>query len=336
MMGRGGAMGGNPMMGRGGIGMPLGKGGRRNINRGRPKRVSVKRNVRVDEDFEEEEVLTLPQPQSQIDAGKILAWFHTRDIKYGREYRCRFRMVFVNPLLTYSQNLEKDHKQDAETKYVKSKWSPWSDAVSVYRQLDFFVTGGFAPKKSLSVTVFAKILGQRVQVPFSNVFVGEKIGEKRKVDVINPATDELEETTLDLDTGAIPLEINFNKSVLRDGRVRRDGIEMVYLDVQGKIRSRMAYSDKSSTRFKKLRQEAQDTKKKIRIYQDAAVGIVRETTEEKRARLKAEKEEKRRRRATQRKGGTDERGGGPGRMPGGRGVGIQNPRGGRGRGVGRP
>lgn len=235
------------------------------------------------EDKTEEEVLTLPSPQRQIEIGKLLAWFHTGDIKHGREYRCRFRLIFVNPLLTHSQNVKKDRPQDATIKYIKTKWSLWSDTVAVYRELEFFVTGAYPRKKLVSLTVFAKTLGQRVRTTFSRISVGQKIGGKVRVTVISPVTHEMEETTLDFDTGAIPLEINFNKRIVTNtGGVRHDGVEMIYLDAKGKLCSRVRYFDKNSSCYRELLKEAKETESKVRELQDAERGIVRETPEDRR------------------------------------------------------
>jgi len=220
------------------------------------------------------EALALPSPQRQIDAGLILAWFHTDSIKYGRVYRCRFRMVFVNPLLTHSQNVEKDRPQDATIKYVKTKWSPWSDTVAIYRELEFFLTGAYPAKRWVSLTVFGKMLGQRVSVQFSKISVGQEIGQPEKITVISPATNELEKTVIDFSTGAIPLELSFNKRIVTfSGQVRNSGVEMVYLDAKGELHSRMLHLDKSSSRYRELLKEAKETAVKVKELVDAERGI---------------------------------------------------------------
>jgi hypothetical protein len=218
--------------------------------------------------------LALPSPQQQIDAGVVLAWFHTDSIKYGREYRCRFRMVFVNPLLTHSQNVKKDRPQDATIKYVKTKWSPWSDTVAIYRELEFFLTGAYPAKRWVSLTVFGKTLGQRVSMQFSKISVGEEIGRPEKITVISPATNELEKTTIDFNTGAIPIELTFNKRIVTfTGQIRPSGVEMVYLDAKGKLHSRMLHLDKSSSRYRQLLKEAKETATKVKELIDAERGI---------------------------------------------------------------
>ncbi len=236
-------------------------------------RTSPRTRTRTDR-TSDDQALALPSPQRQIEAGLVLAWFHTDSIKYGKVYRCRFRMVFANPLLTHSQNVEKDHPQDATIKYVKTKWSPWSDTVAIYRELEFFLTGAYPAKRWISLTVFGKTLGQRVSVQFSKISVGQEIGQPEKITVISPATNELEKTVIDFDTGAIPLELNFNKRIITfSGQVRNSGVEMVYLDAKGELHSRMLHLDKSSSRYRELLKEAKDTAVKVKELVDAERGI---------------------------------------------------------------
>ncbi|MCD4824665.1 MAG: hypothetical protein K8S55_08660, partial [Phycisphaerae bacterium] len=87
--------------------------------------------------------------------GKLLFWFHSRDIEYGRMYRCRFRLVFFNPILTETDAVASENKQDATEPFVRTKWSQWSDGVRVDRQIKFFVTSQnpIRTKRSVTVTV---------------------------------------------------------------------------------------------------------------------------------------------------------------------------------------
>ncbi len=259
-------------------------------NAGRLSVAKPARRLQRNRKIETEGVLSLPGPDRQLAAGKLLAWFHTRDIKFGTEYRCRFRMVLINPLLSYSSSVSKDKPEDAITPFVKTKFSPWSDPVAVYRAVEFFITRGKPDNKMVVVTIFAKSMGQRVQRRSSKLTVGNKIEESGTVTVINPSTRELEEISLDFDTGAIALEINFNKRYVNSaGFVKQDGVELVYLDAKGRLRSKFLHNDKKSIRYKELGSEAAKTRAEVSNVENPD----RESSAERRRRLKEEKRQKR-------------------------------------------
>ena len=203
----------------------------------------------------------LPDYDTQRQAGKVLAWFHSDKIQYGHEYRCRFRLIFVNPLLTSIDDVDKSKPQDAKIPTITTKWSPWSDPVEVARDMQFFVTGSSASSKTFSATIFTKVLGQLVSGRFGRIGVGEPIGGIASVAVINPATGETEEPQIEFSTGAIAVSLNFQKELVlltRSGRYIKRTTELIYMDQDGKLHSRVMYDDQHNKTYRAMRDEVKE------------------------------------------------------------------------------
>lgn len=212
----------------------------------------------------EDAPLEIPEFNKQLAIGKFLFWMHAENIQYNRQYRCRFRLIFINPLLTYSSAISK-RPDDAKQITVTTAWSPWSDPTIVKREVDFFVTGANPAAGKLNVSIFAQVLGQRVEYTITNVVVGQKIDATEKKQIFNPVTNQAETREVNFDTGAIAVEFNFNKRIITGiGTVKNDGVEMVYLDSAGQLRSRVMYYDKASKRYDFLEDEVRQARKKLR------------------------------------------------------------------------
>lgn len=205
----------------------------------------------------------IPDFQTQLAMGKVLLWFHVNNIELGREYRCRFRMVFANPLLTYDKDVEEENRKDAYAPSVKSKWSEWSEPVSVKRDVEFFVTGAFPRGNSVTVSVFTRWMDQRLMYPISKVTAGGRIHGSRKVKVLNPVTGEAmkdengQDPVVEFDTGAVAIQIDFNRRI-QTSAGPRDDVEMIYLDPEGNLQSRSLYLDRNSQKYKDLEAEARE------------------------------------------------------------------------------
>ncbi|MBN1555595.1 MAG: hypothetical protein JXA11_12690 [Phycisphaerae bacterium] len=221
----------------------------------------------IPEEEEEEEppvvIPEIPEYQEQLALGKVLMWFHVNNIQLGREYRCRFRMVFANPLLTHDKDLQEENKRDAYVPSVRTKWSEWSDPIRVKREVDFFVTGSFPKGKSITVTIFTKWMDQRLMYPISKIKAGRRIQGQRPVKVLNPATGEpmrnpegIGDPVMEFDTGATVIRLDFDRRIQTEARSLRDDVELIYLDPQGRLCSRSMYRDKNSTQYKELEAEA--------------------------------------------------------------------------------
>ena len=198
----------------------------------------------------------VPKFDEQLQ-GKMLFWFHSRDLEYGRTYRCRFRLVFFNPILTATDAVAPENKQDVKEPFVMTKWSPWSDSVRVDRQIKFFVTSQnpIRTKRSVTVTVFTKVLDQWVSREIDKIIPGKTIGKVVSMKITNPVTGSSENMDVNFDTGTTVIELNFNKRYMRGNRLKTDGVEMVYLDALGVLRRRMLHSDRDSQEYKDLRED---------------------------------------------------------------------------------
>lgn len=228
----------------------------------------------------------LPDYPTQLEAGKVLVWFHCDKIRYGFEYRCRFRLIFANPLLTFVDDVDKSKPQDAKIPTIITPWSPWSDPVEVVRDMQFFVTGSSTSSKTFSATIFTKVLGQLVSGRFGRLGVGEPIGGIAQVAVSNPATGQTEEPRIEFNTGAIVVSLNFQKEVIiltGTGRYTKKTTEVIYTDQDGKLCSRVLYDDQHNETFREMRDEVKEK----------SPMSSREIEREEKRRMKLEKEQKR-------------------------------------------
>ncbi|MBN1943701.1 MAG: hypothetical protein JW849_10455 [Phycisphaerae bacterium] len=226
----------------------------------RPKTRAAAAKKEIEEELPEE-LPEIPDFETQQAAGKVLLWSHVNSIQLGKEYRCRFRMVFANPLLAYDKDLEEENRKDAYVPSVRTKWSQWSDPIHVQREVEFFVTGAFPRGNRVTVTVFAKWMDQWLMYPISQIKAGERIRGTRKVKVLNPATGETmkdrngRDPVLEFDTGATAIRLNFERRIQVGDFVRND-VEMIYLDPKGRLKSRSLYRDRNSEEYKDLEAEA--------------------------------------------------------------------------------
>jgi hypothetical protein len=210
-----------------------------------------------------EELPEIPDYETQMQKGKILLWFHVNNIQIGREYRCRFRMVFANPLLTYEKDVEEENRRDAYVPSVRTKWSEWSEPVCVKRDVEFFVTGAM-PRKSITVTVFTKWMDQCLKDSISRITPGQRIRGSWKKKVLNPVTGELmkdedgQDFTIDFDTGAVAIKFDFDQRIQTGPDHEQDDVELIYLDPEGQLRSRSLYRDCRSEKYKELKAEADE------------------------------------------------------------------------------
>jgi hypothetical protein len=246
-----------------------------------------------------EEEVVLPELEEQFAIGKPLMWFHTT-VDYGQTYRCRFRVRFVNPLITQTKYVNEERPEDARQLAVASPWSDWSQPISVQRDIRFFLTGANPLQRRVTVTIFSTYLGQRVEHRIGNVEPGQEIREQAEVTVYDPITGQPKKADVQFETGAVAIEFDFNREVpTPSGRVRRDGVEMVYLDNEGQLRSRLMTRDRNSATFTELSEQAEQARRRV------------EPTRQRRSIL--ERREERRRNRPDRRGGPDQ----PGQFPGG-------------------
>jgi hypothetical protein len=208
-------------------------------------------------DVPEQKVHPVPTMRQQLADGKVLVWFHDVSLHSRREYRYRYRLVLVNPLLGYPKEVE--NEADAKLRFVTTDWSDWSEGVSVPEVMEFFVTGGFPRQQKVNVTVFTQRWGQILSARFY-LARGQAIGGDQTVKVTNPMTGAEEKRTVNFDIGAIIVGLDFDKAVTKDN-VSRTTIELLYLDERGQLKRtiRVDSMDRESEeyrRYQDLKQRA--------------------------------------------------------------------------------
>lgn len=228
----------------------------------------------------EQEVIEVPDPkpvpaiEQQFEQGQVMVWLHDTTPQAGRKYRYRIRMVFISPVVTYAQELQDPN--DAARPTVASEWSSWSQPVFVPHPTRFFVTGAFERRSTAKVTVFKPSLGQWVSEVFS-VVEGEPIGGRKRVQLINPISREVEERTVDFSTGTMVVGLDFGKKVQKRGGLgERETLELLFLDDQGSLASRVQEYDQDSQEYKDLREKAERVAEAVKAYlaeQGGAVGL---------------------------------------------------------------
>ena len=185
---------------------------------------------------------TPPIAPEAARTGILTLHFHDIGVVVERKYQYRTRLTLVSPLLTQDEAVV--DAKDAAEPFVTSPWSDWSAEVSIARTARFFVTGAFAGKKQLTVTVFTQGLGQWISQKFS-IRAGEPIGGVENKVVVNPATAKEVAMDVNFSTGAVAVDIDFAKQILsRTGRLRPTQ-ELIYLE-NGRLMSQVRVLDLDS------------------------------------------------------------------------------------------
>jgi len=203
-------------------------------------------------EFPRPEETPVPPLADQMETGTVLVWFHDAGLESLKTYQYRIRLVFVNPLLTRTREVE--NPEDARGAHVETPWSDWSHPVAVPQETEFFVTRHSTVLGMVYVDVFARALGQWVRRSFG-VSEGELIGQEKDVNVPDPTNGAIVKQTVDFSTGAVVVRLDFTKTV-RTGTIDRPTVEMVYLNEKGQLRTRIRAIDENSKRYKHLKEEA--------------------------------------------------------------------------------
>jgi hypothetical protein len=202
----------------------------------------------------------VPPMLQQIEGGRILAWVHDMHLNISRYYRYRVRLVLVNPLLALPAT-EAKTPEDARQIAIATPFSEWSDPVIVPTATRFFLTGGSEMLDkgagAVTVTVFTSCLGQPVSHTFQ-VGLGQMIGAKVDKDVINPADGKRVKSPADFSTGAMVVDFDFSKPFRRGTMLQRT-VEVIYVDENGNVGSRIRAIDESSAEYQKLLGDAKRT-----------------------------------------------------------------------------
>jgi hypothetical protein len=210
-------------------------------------------------------VVPTPPFARQVEEGKVLVYYHTDAIQGGKTYRFRVQLVVINPLASLTPDTRKEDAKkvvdikDTKVATITLPPSEWSDKVSIPNVTQFFVTNGSESVKEVTVMVFSQCLGQRVHKSYT-VKVGQMIGRFESVDVINPIGDKTIKAPADFSTGATATAFDFNKRASGEDHV----VEMVYLDDQCCLKSRLSSLDKACDLHKQLAKEAKETDDRLK------------------------------------------------------------------------
>jgi len=170
-------------------------------------------------------------------------WFHDSSLKPMQEYRYCYRLKLVNPLLGAADDVDPNYPDQASQRFIYTRWSPWSAPVGVKGTMEFFVLGFSRNENSVNVAVFALVKGQRVRADFT-IKPGEPIGGRKDVAVIDPISQNKTIETVDFFTGSVLVWIDFDKDVYQGVNPAKD-TEVLYLDDQGYLRTRLVKQDKT-------------------------------------------------------------------------------------------
>jgi hypothetical protein len=202
-----------------------------------------------------------PAPAAQ--AGEVAVWFHDdTGLAPGTVYRFRTQLALVNPILTYPQAGVRNGEAEAKVKFILSKFGEPSEPTSVTRPVHFFLSGASATNGKMTVTVYVRTWGQWVGKTFQ-VRPGEMIGGGRKVSIRDPLSEQGAKKAVEVDftTGAVAIRLDFNKA-LQVQAMRVKTAELVYLDKDGKVSSRILSLDERDEARKRLEEEIRQASSK--------------------------------------------------------------------------
>ncbi len=228
---------------------------RRPIER-RPVPAGPVRADRIPTEIDAPMLVLIPTLQEQLDnpAGIIEAWFHDTSLTEGMTYSYSVRLVLINPLLGRFKDVA--DKDDAKVQTLKTPWSDWSKSAKVERPAEFFLVGSAPQMGTVEVEVFTQRWGQRVNHRF-RVGPGEPIGGDVNKDMLQLGDDKPTSTVVSFRTGDIAVSFDFEKKQRVPGTdfFRTTTTELLYLDADGKLRTRTRFADESSSRYKELLNE---------------------------------------------------------------------------------
>jgi hypothetical protein len=185
-------------------------------------------------------------PDGIATEGANTLWFHDESLRTVLEYRYRYRLRLINPLLAADGDVHPDFPDHARQRFVNTEWSPWSRAVSVKGATEFFFTGAQASKNSVNVMISTLAKGQIVQADFKEVKPGQPIGGSQEADVYDPAAAQTSSEPVDFSTGAILVGINFDAH-LYEKAMRLKDTQILYLDQHGKLQTRLLKLDRAAS-----------------------------------------------------------------------------------------
>jgi hypothetical protein len=185
--------------------------------------------------------------ESQFDAESLAEaniYFHAVGLRPGAEYRYRYRLVLINPLYSRPDGVREGYEADTTVPLIETLWSEWSQPVSVFGLTEFYVSGANSNADSVNIAIVTQVLGQSIRADFAGVTAGDPIGGPQRVAVQLPGSGQSRVEEEDFSTGAILVDINFNKQTYSQG-LPRTVTEVIYIDESGELQSRIRAMDQA-------------------------------------------------------------------------------------------
>ncbi len=193
----------------------------------------------------------------QKQSGQILLWIHDNSLEPMKAYRYRIQLSLVNPLFTYDREVK--NKEDATIPTIESPWSEWSDTVFIPNTNEFHLIGQNPDAGEVRIQVYGQALGQRLRKNFP-VALGEKIGKRKPAKVVDLITGQRVSREVNFDTGSYAVHIDFDKEVYVNNLPRpQKTAEVIFLDANGQLRSKLLALDDDSDRQKQLIKQTKDS-----------------------------------------------------------------------------
>ncbi|MHC4562121.1 MAG: hypothetical protein ACYS8X_05025 [Planctomycetota bacterium] len=169
-------------------------------------------------------------------------WFHEDGLAFDRPYQYRCRLVLVNPLLSWPDDVPAGSPTDAEQPALTTPWSEWSNPVAAAPTTEFFFQSSTPSQATVRFTVLARAMGQVVSESFK-VAPGESIGGVKALQITDPVAGQVRAHDVDFTTGAVLLSVEPDRRV-RAGLLVRATPQAIYVDGQGRLQSRYLLIDK--------------------------------------------------------------------------------------------
>jgi len=176
-------------------------------------------------------------------------WAHDENVSGGQAYAYRYRLQLVNPLLASPLDVAKESVTEATIPLLVSPWSPWSEPVAVPTATEFYVAS-VSGRRGVRVLIYTEAMGEQVESGFL-VRNGEPIGDVRELNLANPISGQQEMIDVDFNTGAVAVAQGSQKGLLIRGAFVKRAEQVIYLDAQGELRSRL---DSVDAERRKVRQ----------------------------------------------------------------------------------
>ena len=197
------------------------------------------------------QVTPVPSLANQCTAGIVQVWLHDTTCPPNRTFRYRVRIEVLNPLFGRAAAVEKP--DDAKTLVLTAE-SPWSEPVTIKPPLEYFLVDASEKTGRIKFDIYRMSLGQWLHHRGSFT-LGDRLGETKTVQLLNPLDDETSEEQVAFDTGCILVDCDFDKNV-GGGGIGRKSIEVTLLTPEGDLVIRDQQTDKKSKQHRELQDEA--------------------------------------------------------------------------------